>query len=315
MKKTLVLLLSVSLLLISLCACNDSTGTPNTPDNNIPVVQSTPETDFIFEENDEGGITIKRYIGQGKDVIIPDVIQNKPVTQIGIYAFVTNKITVADPSNVVVTLKMPDTVTIIGLGAFQDCDQLETVTLSNTLREIGAISFQGCKNLKHITIPSTVRRIADEAFESSGLESITFEEGIEDIHGYGAFACTKLKQIIFPSTLKETGHSSFAACSELESVTLNEGLVKIGHKSFAACQKLKEIVIPQTVETVTEMAFTNCSGLEKIKFDGNAPDTFEHSDSISGVWDPYNVHFTVYYHENAQGFTSPEWYGYPTEIW
>jgi hypothetical protein len=55
--------------------------------------------------------------------------------------------------------------------------------------------------------------------------------------------------------------------------------------------------------------------LEKIKFEGNAPATFEYSDSIMGVWEPYYVYFTVYYHEGAEGFTSPEWYGYSTEIW
>ena len=28
-----------------------------------------------------------------------------------------------------------------------------------------------------------------------------------------------------------------------------------------------------------------------------------------------NPEFTIYYRKNAQGFTSPEWNGYPTEIW
>ena len=91
--------------------------------------------------------------------------------------------------------------------------------------------------------------------------------------------------------------------------------VACGEKSNTDKQSTEEIVIPKTVEVVTEIDFDQCSGLEKVKFEGNAPASFEYSDSVMGVWEPYYVHFTVYYHEGAEGFTSPEWFGYPTEIW
>ena len=58
-----------------------------------------------------------------------------------------------------------------------------------------------------------------------------------------------------------------------------------------------------------------CSNLKSIKFEGNAPETFKYSNSISGIEEPYDVNFKVYYHEGATGFTSPTWYGYETEIW
>ena len=64
---------------------------------------------------------------------------------------------------------------------------------------------------------------------------------------------------------------------------------------------------------VALMAKKEC-GLKKVIFLGNAPSTYKYSDPITGVWDPFNTDYTVYYTENAIGFTSPEWYGYPTEI-
>ena len=149
----------------------------------------------------------------------------------------------------------------------------------------------------------------------AGLETVTFEEGIETIGGYGSFADTQIKELFLPSTVKEIGNFTFGACPNLETVVLNEGLEIIGHKAFVNNPKLKEIVIPKTVLVVTEMDFTMCSGLEKIKFDGDAPATFEWSDEIIGVNEPYDVHFTIYYHEDAKGFTSPKWYGYPTKTW
>lgn len=322
MKKFIVLLLSVSLLLISIAGCKKNRKSPvndgsdsNTTSEQESVPQANPETDFEYKKNDDGGITITRYIGESLDVIIPDKIDNTPVTQIGHLAFVTDFAIAITPSNEIHSIQMPNTITLIDTGAFTKCNTLESVVLSEKLITIGAFAFQECVKLKHITIPSTVREIGDQAFEGAGLETIVFKDGLETIGGYGAFARTQIKQLVLPSTLKDTGSSTFAACLNLESVVLNEGLVKIGHKSFVSNPKLKEIVIPKTVEYVTEMDFNVCSGLEKIMFEGNAPATFEYSDPISGLWEPYNVHFTIYYHEGAQGFASPEWYGYPTQIW
>lgn len=299
MKKFIFILSLLALVMLSACSA----------------FESNPVEDFIYEENDEGGITITRYIGQDDTVIIPDTIQNKPVTQIGVQAFVTKNTVLQNPSNVVTSLQMPDTVTTINDCAFEECEQLEKIILSNNLTQIGACSFQKCKSLKQVTIPSTVKCIGDEAFSESGLETIVFENGIEKIEGYGAFAGTQLEQVVFPSTLKEIGPSAFAACSNLETIALNEGLVSVGHKAFCANPKLKEIVIPKTVKFITEMEFTSCPNLEKIMFDGDAPSTFQYSDEISGIWEPYDVDFTIYYHKNANGFTSPKWYGYPTKLW
>ena len=288
--KTIRVLLAFLLLFMMLPACDRADA-------------ENPASDFEYEENEDGTITITSYIGTDPDVVIPSAIQSKSVTKIGVNAFRKNSAT---------SVIMPNTIIEIAADAFYQCDRLQAITLSTNLVQIGSSAFQECARLKSITIPSQVRAIGDQAFDSSGLETIAFEDGIEIIGGYGAFACTQIKQLVFPSTLKEIGDSAFAACPNLESVALNEGLVTIGHKAFVSNPKLKEIMIPKTVETVTEMDFNMCSGLKKIMFEGDAPTTFEFSDSVTGVWEPYDVHFTVYYHEGAEGFTSPEWYGYPT---
>lgn len=323
MKKTIALLLLTTVLSLCFTGCEISLfkgnqTTQTTPNEEITELQPNPASDFEYEENDAGGITITKYIGQSLDIIIPDTIQDKPVTEIGRYSFTTDyDYALGYPlsiSNKVRSVKMPNTVTKIGSGSFINCDTLESITLSENLTTIGAFAFQNCVNLKHITIPSKVTMIGDQAFDSSGLETLTLEEGITTLNGYRCFAGTQIKQITLPSTIEEIAMLAFATSLNLESIILNEGLIKIGHGAFANNPKLKEIVIPKTVQVITEMDFDQCSGLEKVKFEGNAPASFEYSDS-AGTWEPYYVHFTVYYHEGAEGFTSPEWYGYPTEIW
>ena len=296
MKKSFLFPLLLCLALLSFSGCNSSL-----PPRNVP----NPSSDFEYEVNNEGGITITKYVGKSCDVIIPNTIQGKEVMEIGKLAFA---------SNIATSVRMPDTVVSINAYAFYQCDKLETIELSKNLTEIMAGAFQECTQLKHITIPAKVTQIGDQAFEGAGLESIIFEEGIETIGGYGSFAQTQIKELVLPSTVKEIGRSTFAANQKLESIVLNEGLITIGHKAFVNNPSLKEIIIPKTVEFVTEMDFNMCSGLEKILFDGDAPATFEYSDEIAGVWEPYDVHFTVYYREGAKGFTSPTWYGYPAQI-
>lgn len=46
-----------------------------------------PVEDFEYEENEDGGITITRYIGEETEVVIPEKINEKNVTVIGKDAF------------------------------------------------------------------------------------------------------------------------------------------------------------------------------------------------------------------------------------
>lgn len=298
MKKILALFFAIIILILAipLSGCND------------PAKKTNPESDFKYEE-ENGGIKILWYIGKSETVVIPNEIQNLPVTKLGGQAFMKN--------NLVTSVIMPDTVVEIRFDCFSECSKLESITLSKNLESIGDRAFYKCTSLKHITIPSKTNVIGYTAFESSGLETIVFEEGLEIIGGYGSFARTKIKEIRLPSTAREIGDSAFGANPDLETVVLNEGLVTIGHKAFAANPKLKEIVIPKTVKYVTYQDFNACSGLKKVKFEGNAPETFEftYTDPDLGIEETWDLDFTVYYHEGATGFTSPTWYGYKTEIW
>ena len=150
-------------------------------------------------------------------------------------------------------------------------------------------------------------------FQESGLETIELSEGLETIDHMAFYKC-KLKSIVLPQTVKQISVQAFLSCTELESITLNEGLETIEYLAFYNTPKLKNITIPSTVKSVTEYAFGH--DIEQIKFAGNAPETFIYSDDIQGeTRHIINDYCTIYYHEDAKGFTSPTWYGYQTAIW
>ncbi len=279
---------------------------------------------FTYVENADNGITIMEYTGSDTDVVIPEKIDGKAVTTIGYLAFTS--------CDKVVSVKIPDTVTVIEQQAFESCKALESVELSGNLKVIGICAFWACQQLSRIDLPDTLTSLGIESFANcdslksirvpksltdfggaaffcTGIESVEFEDGLEMI-GEAAFSGTKLKDVVLPASMRTISDQAFASCP-LESVTLNEGLVTIGDSVFSALYSscsIKEIVIPSSVKNITDKTF-NYSTLEKVKFEGDAPENFISGEDVRGA------DYTIYYHEGAEGFTSPEWNGYPTEIW
>ena len=81
------------------------------------------------------------------------------------------------------TFSIPATVTIngieysvtsIGIGAFYDCSNLQSVTIPNSVTSIGNYAFAYCYSLQSVTIPNSVTSIGNYAFRNcSSLQSVT----------------------------------------------------------------------------------------------------------------------------------------------
>lgn len=318
MKKIITIVLTVSILFSSfLTSCK-------TEDASIP---ESPVTDFEYEENADGGITITKYIGADVAVSIPQKINAKNVTELGerafSYSYQLKKIQIPDTVIVIEMaafwhLQQLEKVILsnnlkeIGNGAFESCEMLSQISLSPSLTDIGNSAFKGCKSLKSVTIPKSVTSWGIDAFANCGLERISFEEGLEFI-GEAAFFNTAITKVNFPSSIKTIKRSAFAGCGSLKEVELNDGLLTVECFAFGGKSELSEITIPSTVTEITEDAFEQCVTLKSVKFEGDAPKDYAHQ----GDMREYMLYadYTVYYHNEAQGFTSPKWCGYNTEIW
>ena len=81
-------------------------------------------------------------------------------------------------------MKVPSTVTLIGVSAFSSCVRLEKIELQEGIEEIGGFAFYACKSLKRIHIPTTIKAIGGHAFYWTPLLSIDLPDGMESIGAY-----------------------------------------------------------------------------------------------------------------------------------
>ena len=73
------------------------------------------------------------------------------------------------------SVRMGDSVTVIGPKAFEHCSNLKTIELSSRLEVIGLSAFLGCKSLKEIHIPSSLKRIEEWAFSFCSFDKVVYD--------------------------------------------------------------------------------------------------------------------------------------------
>lgn len=122
----------------------------------------------------EGEYHITGYVSDARHVIVPDKVQDVPVTRVGGFVFAGTPIE---------SVVFPDTVEIIGESQFNSCNELRTVVFGNGLKEIGTLSFAECAN----------------------LEKVVFPDGLIKIDGMCFGNCSNLKEIFVPSSVIDFG--------------------------------------------------------------------------------------------------------------
>ena len=114
---------------------------------------------------------------------------------------------------------IPNNVTFIDEGAFEDCTGLTSITLPETITNIAKSLFYGCSSLSSITIPEHVTSIGVGAF----------------------FFCTSLTDITFPDRVTTIGNYSFRGCSAMTSITIPVSVTQIGFYAFDDCTSLHDV--------------------------------------------------------------------------
>ena len=242
-------------------------------------VEETPAEDFT-RSTDASGITITGYNGTATDIVIPAMINGKPVIRIGNLAFYnkTALTSVVIPEGVTTLVEgafygctnlnsvtIPSSVTSIETSAFQDCSSLTSVTIPDGVTSISNNTFYGCTNLKSVTIPSTVISIGTWALRNcAALESVDIPESVTSIGDNAFEGCETLASVTVPATVTNVGKNLFQNCAGLTSVTIQDGVTGITEDMFYGCTSLGSIEIPGSVASVGRLAFYGCTSLTSV---------------------------------------------------
>ena len=131
-------------------------------------------------------------------------VENEKFTAIDGVLYSKDWSTLVSAPNVSTIVRMPSSVTKIGVSAFQGRDRLETLTLPDSVTVIDRGAFHDCNRLGSMTVPASVAKIGGGAFFNCGeLTEVTMlgerPEAPNDIFNKN---CGKLKEIHVPANAK-----------------------------------------------------------------------------------------------------------------
>jgi hypothetical protein len=244
---------------------------------------------------DDGTLRLDSYkLTNLSDLIIPESIDGKIVTEIGPYCFANQKITSALLPNTIkyigsyafarctdlVSINIPDSVLVIRTGAFYLCQSLEVITLNHrtsSLITIESYAFYGCVKLDSITLPNKLQTLQSYALQyCKSLHKINIP-GTLTLFGVGALlGCDSINLIeidaanttytVLNGCLVTSDKKDLLYCPGATSgvYKVPDSVVNIFQHAFQDCKNLTQVILPETTRNIFSSAFYGCESLENI---------------------------------------------------
>lgn len=189
------------------------------------------------------GCALVRVEGDRQRLHVPDSVEGLPVTTVN-----DCSLSLKCPS--LTSVRLPDSVTVIGAKAFKGCEKLVEINLTQQLESIGDYAFEECKSLLELSFPSSLRSIGTFAFFSCyKLAYLHLNEGLETV-GYGITGNnSELSQVTIPSTLSVVPSSFLSGCGKLRCVVVPDGVKELKNNALD-CGVMLYAYLPASVETL-----------------------------------------------------------------
>ncbi len=146
-----------------------------------------------------------------------------------------------------VNVAIPDGVTEIGAGAFQDCSSLKSVVIPESVTKIGEGAFSGCTSLESVVIPKGVSEFGKGTFGCcESLESVVIGEGVTKIGELAFCYCSSLKSLSLPSTVTKIEKMAFEGCDAVEEIVSASASYPFSektHKLYRATKKSRKAIL------------------------------------------------------------------------
>ena len=222
---------------------SDSAGESSASESDPAAPSARNNMDGLYQvKNEDGGVKIVKYLGEGGEVVIPEQIGGKTVVEIGDGAFRS--------CTGLTSVSIPGCVEDIGDEAFYNCSELRSVTIYDGVREIGDMAFGGTA-VRGIYIPPSVDDIGGGAFNNESLESIEVDENNRDFCEVDGILYDKYMTKLYcypckiiaegytvPNSVREIEEYAFLDCTGLKTLELPDSIAEIEYGAFDGCTEL-----------------------------------------------------------------------------
>ena len=207
--------------------------------------------DFTYTVSEDGnGIVITGYTGSQTNLVIPSVIDEKPVISIGKKAF--------ENQYNITSIEFPETLLTIDDYAFRGCSKINNLQFPDSLVSIGVESFFNCAGLMSISLSENTYNIGYQAFHNTGWFTQSpngpLYLGLVFYHHKGiieedSFTVRDFTKAIAPEAFKNQ--------LTVTEINLPVGLRKISAYAFSYCTNLRYVRIPSSVTEIEGSLFLN----------------------------------------------------------
>ena len=254
-----------------------------------------------YTEVEENGIKYNVYSdhamvkgASGKiegELIIPDKINDVPVTSIGYYAFNMN--------DLITSVKIPYGVKKIYSDAFRSCRNLESVVLPDSVIVIESGAFSYCFKLESIVIPDNLEEINVSVFTSTPWLSKKREDNpLVIVNNILIDGQTCNGRVEVPNNVKTIEYGAFGDNKSVTSIIIPESVINV-KSAFSCCENLDSITFYNKNVLITDDAKTICNFVQTDKIKQETKYTF------TG---------TIYGYEGSTAQAYAEKYGYKFEV-
>ena len=310
-----ILVITTFVLCLFACSNTNTSESSNSNNETSDSVNTSEEISseveknlYEYYENDDGTLTITRYIGNEKVVTIPS-----NVSEISARAFSGN--------NRITEVIIPKSVNFIGKGIFEDCLKIERLTLPfigesrennkflayffgamskddsynydyipNSLKEViildsctslGSFVFRGCSSLTIYCEAESKPSGWDPKWNDSNRPVVWGYDGNAIYNGL----CYAISEIDGNRYITITGYEGENTSVEIPESINGIQVTTIVSNAFRGCTSLTSITIPSSVTSIGNNAFEGCSSLTKmtLPFVGGSKDSNKYLGYIFGA--------------------------------
>ena len=191
-----------------------------------------------------------------------------------------------EDTNLVIPIYAPDGSVVMGIeaNAFENAQNIISVTLPETIESIGDDAFSGCDRIFEVINYSSLEIIqgthshgkisynaelihtGELKYKTTAKDGFVFAN-VEGTNFLVAYIGNE-KKITLPESYNNEQYkihrNAFMRNPTLESVTISEGVFEIEFQAFSECMNLKEVYVSKNVEAIGQAAFWFCENLEKV---------------------------------------------------